>query len=157
MKKIKIIWLFALIALAFSSCHKDINEFIPDKEGQNFKSSLFGSVVDEAGQPVENAIIRYGANTKMTDKNGIYQFKNVDVNSKHNLITISKQGYFEGSRVFTTDRSTTITIRNILLEKSFDKSFESTTAASLKKGAVTLDFPADAIAMASITPLIQVQ
>lgn len=116
MKKINIIWLFALIALAFSSCHKDINEFIPDKEGQNFKSSLFGSVVDEAGQPVENAIIRYGANTKMTDKNGIYQFKNVDVNSKHNLITISKQGYFEGSRVFTTDRSTTITIRNILLE-----------------------------------------
>ncbi|MBK9025840.1 MAG: hypothetical protein IPL69_18245 [Saprospiraceae bacterium] len=106
-------------------------------------------MVDEAGQPVENAIIRYGANTKMTDKNGIYQFKNVDVNSKHNLITISKQGYFEGSRVFTTDRSTTITIRNILLEKSFDKSFESTTAASLKKGAVTLDFPADAIAMAS--------
>ena len=149
MKKINIIWLFALIALAFSSCHKDINEFIPDKEGQNFKSSLFGSVVDEAGQPVENAIIRYGANTKMTDKNGIYQFKNVDVNSKHNLITISKQGYFEGSRVFTTDRSTTITIRNILLEKSFDKSFESTTAASLKKGAVTLDFPADAIVMAS--------
>ncbi|MBK6448828.1 carboxypeptidase-like regulatory domain-containing protein [Candidatus Brachybacter algidus] len=149
MKKINIIWLFALIALAFSSCHKDIDLFIPDKDAVEFNASIIGIVIDEAGAPVENATIRYGTNTKTSDKNGTYQFKNVKVNSKHNVVKINKTGYFEGSREFTTDRANTITIKNILLTKSFDQSFESTTSFSIKKGSITLDFPADAIVMAS--------
>ena len=58
MKKINILWLFALIALAFSSCHKDIDLFIPDKDAVEFNASIIGIVIDEAGAHVENATIR---------------------------------------------------------------------------------------------------
>ena len=125
------------MAVAFSSCRKDVDLFITDTP-EVFHSSIFGIVVDESGDPVDKAVIKYGDLTKVTDENGIYQFKNVKVNSKHNFVTITKNGYFEGSRTFTTDRSNTISLKNILLEKSFDVSFESTTSASLKKGSIKI-------------------
>ncbi len=148
MKKINILWLFALIALAFSSCHKDIDLFIPDKDAVEFNASIIGIVIDEAGAPVENATIRYGTNTKTSDKNGTYQFKNVKVNSKHNVVKINKTGYFEGSRELLRIGQRPLHQKHITY-KSFDQSFESTTSFSIKKGSITLDFPADAIVMAS--------
>lgn len=149
MYKIKNLWILAILALAISSCRKDTIDFIEGPKGQDFQSNILGSVIDEAGQPVANATVKYLGVTKTSDENGVYYFKNVKVNSKHSLITIRKEGYFEASRVFTTDRSNTVRVRNTLLAKTFDQSFESAAGATLKKGAITLDFPADAVIVAS--------
>jgi len=149
MYKIKNLWIVAILALAISSCRKDTIDFIEGPKGQNFTSNILGSVIDEAGQPVANATVKYLGITKTSDENGVYYFKNVEVNSKHSLITIRKEGYFEGSRVFSTDRSNTVRVRNTLLAKTFDQSFESTAGSTLKKGAITLEFPADGVVLAS--------
>lgn len=149
MYKFRFIYILAFIALAMVSCRKDTIDFIEDQKGQNYSGSILGYVVDEAGLPVKDATVKFDNKLKTTDENGVYQFKNVNINSKHNLITIRKDGYFEGSRVFTTDRSNTISVRNILLAKDFDQSFESSTTARIIKGAISLDFPSDAVVLAS--------
>lgn len=150
MYKFRFIYVLAFIALAMFSCRKDTIDFIVDNpQGQDYKGSILGYVVDENGLPVKDATVRFDNTVKTTDENGVYQFKNVDLNSKHNVVTIRKTGYFEGSRVFTTDRSSTVSVRNILLAKNFDQSFESSSASKVSKGAVSLDFPSDAVVLAS--------
>ncbi len=149
MYKFRFIYILAFIALAMSSCRKDFNDFITDPKSQEYSGSILGYVIDESGLPVKDARVTFDNKIKTTDENGVYQFKNVQINSRHNIINIKKEGYFEGSRVFTTDRATTISVRNILLAKNFDQSFESSVSGKVNKGSITLDFPSDAIVMAS--------
>lgn len=149
MSKFKFIYFLALIPLILGSCRKDINDFIKDPSDKTYAGGIFGIVVDEQGHPVKDAKVLFAGETKTTDENGVYQFKNVNIHSRHNLITIRKDGYFEGSRVFSTDRSTTITVRNVLLEKSFDQNFDALAGATVKKGNISLEFPADAVVNAA--------
>lgn len=149
MYRFKTFIFLALITFLAASCRKDINEFILDTPGKEFTANILGIVIDEDGKPVADAAVSYEGKQMVTDDNGVYSFRNVKVNSKHNLVQIRKEGYFEGSRVFTTDRSTTIKVKNILLKKTFDRSFESNVASTVSKGDIRLDFPADGVVLAS--------
>lgn len=149
MYRFKTLIFLALVTFLAASCRKDINEFILDSPGKEFTANILGIVVDEDGKPVVNAAVSYEGRQIATDDNGVYSFKNVKVNSRHNLVQIRKEGYFEGSRVFTTDRSTTVRVKNILLKKTFDRNFESNVAATVSKGDIRLEFPADGVVLAS--------
>lgn len=133
------------LLFAFSACRKDINDFIRDPQARTFQVNIGGTVVNETGSPVVDAKVTYEGVETLTDKNGVYRFSKVKVNSLHNLIRIEKNGYFEGSRVFTTDRETSITLRNILLAKSFDNLFDAGSGGTIQSGNLSLIFPADGI------------
>lgn len=136
-----------LLFLGLVSCKKD-NTVTPSG-GTNYKSNILGIVLDENNNPVENATVEYNGVTKSTDKNGIYQFKNVDVNSIHSFVTIKKGGYFDANRAFNTQKGASIKLTNILLKKTFSFGFPSANGGSISSQNFTITFPADAVVNAT--------
>lgn len=137
----------AIITL-FNSCSKDEMTFFADP-GITYKSNILGIVSDESNQPVEGANVTFNGLTKTTDKNGVYQFKDVEVSSKHSFLKIRKAGYFEGSRAFNTQKPANIRLINTLLKKTFDNSFASDKGGLVEANNCELNFPADAIVIES--------
>lgn len=127
---------------------KDRDQFIPDA-GTNYKSNILGIVINEANKPVEGAVVTFNGITKLTDKNGVYEFSKVDVSSKHSFLKIKKDGFFETSRSFNTQKPADIQLRNILLEKDFTKSFNASLGGILEANGYKITFPANAIMVES--------
>ncbi|HMG15156.1 MAG TPA: carboxypeptidase-like regulatory domain-containing protein [Saprospiraceae bacterium] len=130
----------------FCSCSK---EKLNPNQGGNFKSNILGIVTDEFNMPVKGASIIFNGVVNGTDKNGIYVFNDVDVNSFINLITIRKIGYFDTYRSFNVQKASTLQLRNILLKKEFKQSFQTATGGSISGNNYEIKFPADAIIMES--------
>lgn len=103
--------------------------------------------MDENKNPLEEATVIYAGQVQKTDKNGIYSFRKVDVDSRHSFLTISKDGYFNGIRVFSTSKSgATISQRTVLLKKDFEYSFPSASGGKITtKDKVELNFPAASV------------
>jgi len=143
--KSKLLLLLSLIFLvSFSSCRKELDE-VGFENLKFHESDIFGIVLDESGTPVADAHVTFNSVVKMTDKRGVYQFENVGVNSRHSIIHINKEGYFEGIKVFSTGRSAKLQLRTILLEKNFDKQFNGGQGGTITSKAITLEFPSNSI------------
>lgn len=141
---IPLIFIFIII----TGCGKD-EKFINDSNETFYTSSIFGTVLDENNQPVKDASIIFSDYTTKTDKNGVYRFHSAEVSSKHNLVRIKKEGYFDGSRVFTSGRKANILLKNILSKKEFNNTFNAINGATIKTDQVELIFPSNAIKIES--------
>ncbi len=139
-----------ILSLVFlASCQKDNEEFIPTNSSNITGNEIFGLVIDESDDPVEGALVSFDGQTVMTNKFGIYQFKDVTLNSRHNFINITKDGYFEGARTFRTNKKTTIQHTTQLLPKLFTNNFDGGTGGSVAQGNISLSFPAGAVVVES--------
>ncbi len=143
MKKIINISLSLAFLLLMMSCQKDREVFTPI--GNTVTSDIFGVVLDKEDNAVTQASVVFQGREVFTDEYGIYEFKNVELNTVHNFLTISKDGYFEGSRTFRTLKSRTIHLQTKLVEQNFNNSFQASEGASFTDGNATLRFPANAI------------
>jgi len=133
----------ALIAILFLvSCQKDNEEFIPNASTNISGNDIFGIVVDEMDNALEGVTVTFEGRTILTDQFGTYQFKDVTLNSRHNFLNITKQGYFEGARTFRTNKKTTIHQRTQLLPKNFTNNFDGSAGGNVEQGNIRLDFPA---------------
>ncbi len=141
--------LFTILSLLISSCVKEESDFIKGEQGLTYTSNILGIVIDEEGQPIKDANVTFNGVTKTTDANGVYQFKDVEVSDRHSNIRIKKDGYFDGSRAFMTNRKASISLKVILLKKDFDQSFNSNTGGSLKESNINVEFPSDGIVVES--------
>jgi len=149
MKNNLLIVLCTLLCL-ISSCVKDKKVFTPD-QGSIYRSSILGMVLDETNNPIQDATVTYQNKSQKTDKNGVYYFKNVDISARHSSLTISKDGYFNGNRVFSASRAgSTINLKTILLKKDFIYGFEAGAGGKINtKDKVELNFPASAVMIES--------
>lgn len=129
----------------FIACQKDSDEFIPNVESEEFINNINGVVTDENDLPIDNAMVKFGNDVTFTNSHGIYQFKNVKVDSRHNFIVITKEGYYEGNRTFRNNKNGTLDQYTQLLRKEFDRSFNSSVGGVVEKGTVALEFKPNAI------------
>lgn len=132
---------------------KDESDFIKGPKSKTYTSNILGIVIDESGKAIENASVHFEDQITQTDKNGVYQFKNVEISSQHSFINITKQGYFDGNRAFTVNRKSSIQLKNVLVEKVFDKSFDASAGGLIAKSNITLSFPQNAIVVESSNEL----
>lgn len=147
--KNKLLFLFGLLLiLTAPGCRKELDN-MSFEQLKFYESDILGVVVDEEGNAVSDATVSFDGEIKKTDKNGVYIFKDVEVNSRHSVIHVIKEGYFEGIRVFSTAREAKIQLRTVLLEKRFDARFDGSTGGSVSSGNVTLEFPAQAVVVES--------
>ncbi len=141
----QIITTLILLLVILGGCQKDISQFT-EIPGKNYKSNILGMVLDEEDQPVVEAIVNFGGKTVTTDVNGIYQFKNVDISSQHSFLSIQKDGYFTGSRAFNTfEPGKTLNLRNVLLKKNFDQTFDSSSGGEIRDSGLTIKFSPNSI------------
>ena len=141
--------LFAFItALIFTGCKKDTEEFIPNNESYQ-SATLVGYVVDEEDNPISNAIVYFKDKSTLTDQYGIYKFSNTQVSSQHNVIKITKAGYFEGSRVFRSDISHVINHTTKLKFANIDYSFDASNGGTYSNDNVELIFSNNSVVIES--------
>jgi len=140
----------SLVALLFLvSCKKDSVEFIPDASVNISGNDIFGVVIDEEDNAVEGARVIFDGKTVLTDEYGIYQFKDVSLNSRHNHLNITKEGYFEGARTFRTNKKTSIQHTTQLLRKNFTNNFNAEAGGTVVQGNIELEFPQGAVVVES--------
>ena len=151
--KITKIWLaLAVVALAFfAACHKD-GPLVPigstNWPGQTVKASFVGQVLDEAGQPIEDAVVRVASKTVMSDKNGIFIIRDQSVNSARAIITAFKTGYFDSYRTLFVQKNSENRVTFRLLEKKNTGSFTASVGGKVTvPGGAEIDFPAASITL----------
>lgn len=140
--------LMLIFTLAIIGCQKDSTEFVPDNnQSELIKANIFGVVEDNNNQPIEGAEVSYRGDLTLTDQYGIYTFENVNIDSKHNVLNITKDGYHLHSRTFRTKQATTVQLRSKIIPLQFDKSFDSNQGGIISSEGVVLEFPANAIVL----------
>jgi len=97
-------------------------------------ASLQGLVTDEAGKPIENAIVSTAEMKVLSDANGLFRFNNVLLGKKAGYVSVEKDGYFKSGRTFCTVANavkyTEIQLRRKIVKGSF---------ASTEGGIINID------------------
>ena len=139
--------IFSLLLLLFlSSCRKDINlkettETTPNPTVESYvpavdlvNGSVIGFIVDENNQPVAEATVKLNNNTFTTDDYGHFFVEDQSMNALGALVSVEKNGYFQGSRRFFPTEGKQSRIKIQLLEKTFNHTFNTSSG-----GTITLD------------------
>ena len=118
-KKKCFIALLLLTATLIYSCQKDFS-FEKGDNGTVITTSanLEGRVTDETGLPVSGAIVKAGLVTTQTDRNGNFKFVNASFTTGETFVTVSKSGFFLGSRTFFSGENSNNFIKIQLLRKT---------------------------------------
>lgn len=136
MKGIKIINLALLLVMTLLfSCREDINivdsDIRVDPPEIIINASVSGIVIDELGVPIEDALIRVGTNFRNTDENGVFIFKDIEMNEYGTLITAVKQGYFNGAKFVTPQLNKMSFTKFMLLAKNLTGNFSASTGGTV--------------------------
>jgi len=130
----KIIYLF-ILSMTIISCQKDdfieTPEAVPDivnttqddnafleNFGTTISSGFIGKIVNVNGIKLKDVQITIGGQTTMTDHNGVFVLNNVSVYKKFAYVTVTKQGYINGSRALVPTPNGSNDIQITLLEKN---------------------------------------
>lgn len=105
-----------------------------------------GRVIDEDGQPLENAQVRAGGELAVTDANGVFRLKPVRLPARNAKLFINKIGYFDFSRAFVVQDDALQTVTVQLLRKELVGAFNGNTGGTVQvPGGVALNFPAGSV------------
>ena len=126
LKNISLLFLSSL--LLFTSCRKDeelLGSYPPDSPIPEVlvNGSVYGLVKDEANQAIENALVVLGTRSLMTDENGYFAFRNVEINTKGSLVTVEKEGYFYNAKFVGSKLNRKNYVEIKLIQKSLVGSF----------------------------------
>ncbi len=135
--------LTAFVLILSVGCQKDTDEFIKSNNSTSITSNIFGIVLDENNSPISEVEVTFAGMTTYSDDYGIYRFKGVPIDSRHNFLTINKDGYFETARTFRSSKSTSITLKTILAKEEFLHSFPSSSGGRVIADQVVIDFPSN--------------
>ena len=139
-----------LTLLLFSSCRKDdivdTNVNPPPAAEVFYEADIIGKVVDQDGNALENAIISNNGEEVMTDVNGLFRIKDLEMGANFGtFLEVGAEGYFEsGYRIYaggTYDRTIQIT----LVEKVVSGYVSGASGDKITlDGGLEIDFPANA-------------
>lgn len=138
MKNSVIIYLFTVLLLA--ACKKDVDVFIPtpvDTPNAVFvMTDVGGKITDEFNTPLaEVAIEIYGKNgivNTLTDENGIFLTRGVEVRKDRLYIKALSNGFFDGSKTISVAGNAIENIEIKLLAKEFIGIFNSNVGGGLE-------------------------
>ena len=109
--------------------------------------------MDEANEAISDVTITIGSASTLTDENGNFTLKNIDIKERGSFLKASKEGYFHNSSFVTSKLNSDNYIPMTLLEKKSFIAVDSDNggSASFPSGA-KLDFPPAAFTTLSGEP-----
>lgn len=147
----RIIFLCLSLLLVFAACRKDeistTTTTTTTSPAEFVKTTIGGQVVDEAGNPVENATVIIGNDQSQTDENGIFLMRDQVVNKKGAYVRVEKSGFFHGSRTITATANTRNTIKIQLLDNTSTQTVDAATGGVADYGDYSVTLPAGGIAV----------
>jgi hypothetical protein len=138
-----------LLLLTFGGCRKEHSEegTPPDPEPPPaviVQTSVEGRVLNEQLQPVQNATVTGGGESTKTDVNGHFLLEDVELPDNAAVISVEKDGYFNGYRTLMVREDQIQYIQvELLLENQADINAATGDIIAFLQG--TLTFPANAI------------
>lgn len=144
MQKLKLLIPLALLVSAFFvACHED--DYFPSK-GKMADVAFAGRIIDENGDAVQGAQVQAGSEIAMTDVNGVFRLKPVNLAAEHAVVSVTKTGYFDFSRAYIVEDDAIQTVTIQLLQKSQVGSVNATLGGVVNvPGGAKLSFPANAV------------
>ena len=127
---------FFTLALCLLSCQKE-TEFTESPNNQTnplanyhpdinlVTGSIFGTVTNEANEPIEDAVVILGDQQYVTDQNGYFIIEEKELNANGTFLTVEKEGYFSGSRRFYPRNNSTNYVYVQLLDIKFAGWFDA--------------------------------
>ncbi len=163
MMKLRICLFLAMLGL-LSNCRKDeivvdpprevieetivLDGYEPDQ--QTVKASVFGQILNENGDPLEGVKIEVEEADDLTDENGYFYLKGIDMNALGTLLMAKKDGYVNGSRVFYPTESSKEQIEIKLIPRNFIDDFNAADGGIVQvEGGAEILFESNSFVLAS--------
>ena len=152
-----LIILLIIPASLFLSCNKmDVSYFAdrPQLTGQDLGSKVFSSVsgfvTNENDDPVAGAKVALGNITTTTDMYGYFEANDAQVSANAAVVTVSKKGYFNGTKTYLAAANNDAFFRIKLIPKTIAGSIDATIGGSVKlNNGMRISYPANGIIHAS--------
>lgn len=109
---------FLIGGLVITGCQKEFSSERPDVPTLSQQTSIEGRVIDDSGMPVVGATVKAGLSNGTSDKNGMFKITNAVFSTPETFVTVSKPGYFKGSRTFFSRDKSNNYIKIQLLRKA---------------------------------------
>ncbi len=141
-------WFFLLLALPLMvfSCRKDIDSTTVTNSTYQppvviVTATLTGQILGPDGGGVDGAVVRVGNKATVSDENGFYQFRGIEMNARGTYVTANKEGYFLGSdRLYPLPGSKNIS-RIELLPKTIAGTFSGAEGGVIEVENARVTFP----------------
>ncbi len=141
-----------LALFSLSSCKKNREDNGGNSNGIKFDNSakvnatLLGHVLDENGNPVDNATVKIGNMVKNTNSEGIYYFRNINTSASATVITVEKAGYFKQIKTVMCTKDQDVYTRIRLTPRTLTGSFAAGVGGEITtNGNAKVSFPNNAI------------
>ena len=96
------------------------------------QTSIEGRVIDESGMPVVGANEKAGLSNTTTDKNGMFKITNAVFSTTETFVTVTKPGYFKGSRTFFSRDKSNNYLKIQLLRKAISGRISSSAGGDVE-------------------------
>ena len=161
------LFFFTLVGILFfiAGCQKEVFDasyfnpkdstivYTVDDATQVTASSLNGVVLDENNLPFPGATVQCGSQSMVTDAMGVFFFKNISVSKNNGSITVSKTGYFKGTRNFLSAAGKSHFIRIQLIPQTLTTTIPAASGGTVDLGSgASIVFPANAFSYANGNP-----
>ncbi len=112
--------------------------------------SVSGTVIDKAGNPLADVTISSNNNTTETDENGVFLFKDIQLNEYGALVTAEKDGYHYNAKVIRPEKDKMAFTKIMLLEKTLSGTVNSNSGGLvITNGEASIDLPPNGIKTAN--------
>ncbi len=109
-------------------------------------ATLLGHVLDENGNPVDNATVKIGNMVKNTNAEGIYYFRNINTSASATVIHVEKPGYFKQIKTVICTKDQDVYTRIRLTPRTLTGSFAAGVGGEITtNGNAKVSFPTNAI------------
>lgn len=146
----KLILPLLVVLLAFSACKKD--QITDDTVVINPPATVFvngsvsGVVMDDDHQPLSGASVSIGSNNVVSDENGVFMFRDIQMADRGALVTAEKDGYFYNAKFVKPTLNKISFTKFKLIEKALSGVFESATGGTIAtNGEAKVTLPANGI------------
>jgi len=140
MKLNRLIILF-LTVLLFHGCKKEEKGLVPPNDPRSKEIGLSGTIYGPNGYPVEGAVVIIDGHKSITSASGLFEYTGTVSNVDKVKLSISKNGYFKYSKIFTLEENSSIEkLAYYLTQEESAGSFESISGGTVTTSYVTLVF-----------------
>ena len=129
-RKTYLLIIVTLIGIVWG-CTKTEKLATPPPPATTVTASVAGNVIDLNNAPVSGASVAAGTSTTTTDANGQFTLKDIELYKDAGFVTVTKTGYFTGSRTFLVNGNTTNNIKIQLLPKTVSGTIASSSGGNV--------------------------
>ncbi len=141
----KSIILFSILLLLSSCQRENLDEFTGATQttSPNFvvNSSVVGLITDEYGEAVSGAIVSLGNITTSTNELGLFSIEDETISKNAAYVQVEKEGFFNGSRKFSTELDGQANIRIQLLEKELLDEISTQSGGVVEFESASIELP----------------